>query len=343
MRITQHSYMNNSVSDYMNSLSSQLGTPIINNTIQIPDQLGEGTIKSFEIDGNFSLRCYHFTLKHDLSYKWLSQAEDSPNFKLVFFLDDNSNRNNADEQGRPGMDMQHKAVLFSTNMGRSGLLYKNSMVKRIVFLFSKKWLHENFGEASDRIPEIVDQLIKTNQPTFLIEEMAESHYTLAHELVRDINADIPRVLLVKSKALILVNDFLEKIVARNSSIQQVFHTSHYAEVLKVEKILSEQLDKPVPTIHELAQQCNISPSTLKRNFKLVFGKSLHTYCLEKKLNLGKSMIIAKNKSVSEIAYELGYDKVNSFSKAFKKQFGILPRDVNKIKSNVVFISKGPLQ
>jgi len=322
----------------MNSLAMQLDTLAIDNRIDIPCKFGNGFIKGMNIDENFRLRCYEFKLNHDLAFKWLSEEEDEPNLKLVFFLDNTTDTTNNHAPVTQLHEMQRKAVLFSTDLPRSGLIPKNASVKRLVFIFSKEWLHENFSEASDKIREIVNRLVKNNQPTFINEEMLEDHYRLAHELISEVNNDNPRMIQIKSKSLILVNDFLEKIVSRDSGIGNVFQTKHYAEIIKAEKILSDQYGKPCPDINEVAALCNMSASTLQRNFKVVFGKCIQTYCLEKKLALGKSMLMSRNKSISEIAYDLGYDKVNSFSKAFKKQYGILPRDVNKIKSDVLFLN-----
>jgi len=84
----------------------------------------------------------------------------------------------------------------------------------------------------------------------------------------------------------------------------------------------------MPSISELASEYNLSPSTLNRHFKIVYGKNIQTYYLANKMAVGKSLIISKGKTISEIAYALGYSKINSFSKAFKKQYGILPKEVN---------------
>lgn len=336
MKIIEHSYMNKPESDYMDSLSKQLGTEVIENHIEIPEKFGSGIIKSLKIDDVLSLRCYHFVLKHDLVFKWIIDEEIEANFKLVFFLDQYEDDPKNTVPSALKLVVQNKAVLFSTDLVRSGLVLKNTLVKRLVFLFSKNWLHLNFNEASDKIRGIVNHLAKTNQPTFIVEEMPESHYNLVHELIREMTSQNSRLIQTKSKGLILINDFLDKIVCKNASIEHVYKTNYYPQMMRAERILSEQFDKPIPNINELAQQCHLSTTTLKRHFKIVFGKSIYTYCLEKKLGLGKSMLIAKSKSVSEIAFDLGYDKVNSFSKAFKKQYGILPRDVNKTKSNVLF-------
>jgi len=96
----------------------------------------------------------------------------------------------------------------------------------------------------------------------------------------------------------------------------------------VEQRLQDFLLTSMPSIAELSAEFNMSPSTLQRHFKIVYRKNIYQYYLEQKLAIGKDLIASKKKTISEVAYMLGYNKINSFSKAFKKYFGMLPKDVN---------------
>lgn len=101
----------------------------------------------------------------------------------------------------------------------------------------------------------------------------------------------------------------------------------YDTMIKVEKRIMECLTCSLPTQKELAAACNMSVSTLKRHFKIVFGKNIYGYYQEKRMLWGLKQILNSNKNINEVARELGFMKVNNFSKAFKKQFHYLPRDL----------------
>ncbi len=317
MKLYTHNHTGSSMYSYMEFLSGQLNSPINNNTVQIPVTVGSGFIKNCIIEEGFCLRYYHFCLNSDLAFNWLAETESNePIFKLVFFLE----------------EVENSTILYSTDFIKTGIIKNNTLVNRMVFLFTKTWLQENFNEASDQIFDTVNMLTRKNQPTFIMEKMNRSHYIFANELTKELQQQNFPLIHVKTKALTLLNDFLNRIVSRG--ISNVEQTLYYPEITRLENTLKQYFDKPMPTISKLASEFNLSSSTLKRHFKIVYGKTIQTYYLANKMAIGKSLIVAKDKTISEIAYSLGYTKVNSFSKAFKKQYGILPKEVKINSSNI---------
>jgi len=331
MKLYANTHIDTSMYEYMEALSKQLDSPVDNNAVLIPATVGTGFIKYCFIEEGFCLRYYHFSLNADHEFEWLADSESNePIFKLVFFLEDaNDNKKTGDfKKGLRPYETGNSTILYSTDFTRTGKIKLSTLVNRMVFLFTKKWLQENFGEASDQILETVQLLTKKNQPTFIVEKMDRSHYILAHELTKELQQHRFPLIHIKTKALTLLNDFLNRIVSRGIQNINVDQTLYYPEMTKVETTLRQYFDKPMPNISKLASEFNLSSSTLKRHFKIVYGINIQTYYLTNKMAIGRSLIISKSKTISEIAYTLGYTKVNSFSKAFKKQYGILPKEVN---------------
>lgn len=80
------------------------------------------------------------------------------------------------------------------------------------------------------------------------------------------------------------------------------------------------------TLEEFARLCNCSMATFKRKFKQLYGESPARYILQKKLDYSGNLLQIKNKSVSEIAFECGFESLSNFNKAFKKHFGKSPSE-----------------
>lgn len=78
------------------------------------------------------------------------------------------------------------------------------------------------------------------------------------------------------------------------------------------------------SLTELASLCGCSLATFKRRFKNYYNLSPAKYILQKKLDKSIQLLSMKSFSISEIAYECGFDNINHFNKAFKKQYGISP-------------------
>lgn len=78
------------------------------------------------------------------------------------------------------------------------------------------------------------------------------------------------------------------------------------------------------TIDELSKRFKISPTSLKTQFKELYGDSLYGYVKKIKLEKSKELLIEGKLSIAEIALEIGYLNPAKFSSAFKKEYGVSP-------------------
>ena len=75
---------------------------------------------------------------------------------------------------------------------------------------------------------------------------------------------------------------------------------------------------------QLALQLHLSDSQLYRKLKATIGKPTALFIRSIRLQKGKEMIQSTDKTVSEIAYDVGFNDPSYFSRAFKKEFGHAP-------------------
>jgi AraC-like DNA-binding protein len=107
-------------------------------------------------------------------------------------------------------------------------------------------------------------------------------------------------------------------------------SSNHSVLVQFEKILTAYYNKEskqemgLPTVKYLSEQVHLSPGYLSDLLKKETGKNtqehIHFYLIEE----AKSKLISTNKSVSEIAYELGFDYPQYFNKLFKQKAGKTP-------------------
>lgn len=77
-------------------------------------------------------------------------------------------------------------------------------------------------------------------------------------------------------------------------------------------------------IKEVAVHCRMSEYHFFRRFKEVYKKTPYQYITEQKMHLAKYLLKGSKQSVSEIALSCNFPDVFTFSKAFKKFYGIPP-------------------
>jgi len=80
----------------------------------------------------------------------------------------------------------------------------------------------------------------------------------------------------------------------------------------------------LPTVKQCAEKMNLSPNYFSDLLKSETGKNaqehIHYHLLEK----AKTLLKNSNRTINEIAYELGFEYPQNFSKLFKKKVGTTP-------------------
>ncbi|MET0393754.1 MAG: helix-turn-helix transcriptional regulator [Chitinophagaceae bacterium] len=86
----------------------------------------------------------------------------------------------------------------------------------------------------------------------------------------------------------------------------------------------ELATKGLPTVGLLAEQLHVSPKYLSSLLRQLTGLSAQQHIHEKLIEKAKERLSASRLSVSEIAYELGFEHPQSFSKLFKLKTRVSP-------------------
>jgi AraC family transcriptional activator of pobA len=77
-------------------------------------------------------------------------------------------------------------------------------------------------------------------------------------------------------------------------------------------------------VGDLANRLNVSSRYLTDLLKVETGKTAIELIHITLINEAKNRLRKKDKTVSEIAYELGFENMSYFSRLFKKETGMLP-------------------
>jgi AraC family transcriptional activator of pobA len=99
---------------------------------------------------------------------------------------------------------------------------------------------------------------------------------------------------------------------------------------RVEDMLNEYFNsndlikKGLPTVQQIAASLNVSPNYLSGLLKLLTGQSTQQHIHDKLMEKAKEKLSTTTLSVSEIAYELGFEHPQSFSKLFKTKTKLSP-------------------
>lgn len=114
---------------------------------------------------------------------------------------------------------------------------------------------------------------------------------------------------------------------RNSHYQSI---SEYDQIKlqQVHHALLDDLSKP-KTIKELELVSSMCATKLRSMFKEVYGISIYQFFQRHRMEEAKRLLELGNMNVSDVAYTLGYSHLGYFTAAFKKQFGLLPKNITR--------------
>ncbi len=93
---------------------------------------------------------------------------------------------------------------------------------------------------------------------------------------------------------------------------------------KLSKYFEDNTTLDLPTVNKMAQDLNISPAYLSDMLRTVTGQNTQQHIHNKLIEKAKETLTTSGLSVSEIAYQLGFEHSQSFSKLFKIKTNLSP-------------------
>ncbi|MEM1242552.1 MAG: AraC family transcriptional regulator [Cyanobacteria bacterium P01_H01_bin.26] len=133
-----------------------------------------------------------------------------------------------------------------------------------------------------------------------------------------------------TKRLYLQGKVLELMALQIEGISAPVHQNRalkpetVARVQQAAMILRSHLESP-PCQTTLARQVGVSDRTLRRGFKQLFGTTVLGYLTEQRLLYAEQLLRDTSLSVTEVVYRCGYSNQGHFAAAFKRRFGITPK------------------
>jgi len=268
-----------------------------------------------EQNGNLAFKLFSF---HDNSY--FDHLQRNNYYSLVWVKEGSGKlRTNFSEYGFERNSLfsfaPYQPFMFSSNVVRGVAIY----------------FHSDFFCIHKHQTEVTCNGVLFNniyqKPFFQVDKTLED--TL-DKVIEQIKAEIQRPGLAQYELLIsFMKIFL--ISASRAKAQQQPESLPPTTAMKEPFILQnlkEAIEKDFRSKHmpqDYAMLLNISPNALAKITKTHFNKTLTNLITERIIIEAKRELYLTNKSVKEVAYELGYDDEYYFSRFFKKNVNISPQ------------------
>jgi AraC-like DNA-binding protein len=133
-----------------------------------------------------------------------------------------------------------------------------------------------------------------------------------------------RLMYAEAQALEFLCEMMRLIGAESGHATSSMSSHTGCQLDKARRVLSTQFN-PSPRIRDLARQVGMSESKLRDTFKERFGTTIFEFGLSCRMLHALQLLRGGHLSVTEVAFEVGYNHPTSFSAAFKRFYGFLPR------------------
>ncbi|MHA4894469.1 helix-turn-helix domain-containing protein [Pedobacter sp. PWIIR3] len=169
-----------------------------------------------------------------------------------------------------------------------------------------------------------------NEALYLSDKEENMLNTISENIEQEYHANIDRFsqpVIIAQLELLLT--YSERFYQRQFITRKI--ASHEI-LIKLEDLLSAYFtsgklaQKGLPSVTYIAENLNISPGYLSGLLKSLTGQNTQQHLHNKLIELAKEKLSTTSLTVSEIAYELGFEHLQSFSKLFKTKTRLSPME-----------------
>ncbi|MGC4038957.1 MAG: AraC family transcriptional regulator [Chitinophagaceae bacterium] len=305
------------------------------NLIPLNGDPGLRHLMAVEIEKGFFIRARNYMLRKEAKFPLTTTELNGQMFMISVLLTPDSMLIQTDYEWparRKTIRKEKNVVLLSTVSGISFVVKAGAPVKAMDMCFSSSWLIQQVPlHKRASVQSLLSRWAGKSAVSFA--GLSIENYKIVNDMVDKVNSREPELLFLKSRALMLINELIENEISAKEE-KAVNVPANLATMVEIEKKIGSSPERPMPDLKTLAREYSLSESTLKRQFKKVYGKAIYEYHLCKKMELAKRIISNGELSVTQLAYTLGYEKVSSFIKVFKKEFGVSPGLLRKNKADL---------
>jgi AraC family transcriptional activator of pobA len=103
------------------------------------------------------------------------------------------------------------------------------------------------------------------------------------------------------------------------------------DIVREFNFLVETHFKSIHSVTDYAELLHKSPKTVSNNFRKLNSKSPLQFIQDRRMLEAKRLLIYTTKQIKEIAYEVGFEDIQTFSRFFKREEGISPSKFKAIR------------
>lgn len=199
----------------------------------------------------------------------------------------------------------------------------------------KLWFTNEFLESFsigqlETLPGELQQIIQGQRSRFYrpLGKFTPAMQTAIHQILNCPYQGLMKQMYLESKAIELLTLQIAQWMEGSSPSQTPpkLHAGDLERIHQAKEILIQRLANP-PSLMSLAREVGLNDRKLKQGFRQAFGTTAFGYLHNHRMEQARSLLLENQLSVTVVAHSVGYTNLCAFSTAFRKKFGVSPREL----------------
>ncbi len=309
---------------YLNKLYNDLVTNSPKTiSMNIPSDIGQGKIVQTKIKHGIVLSDWQMCYQSDMNVQGPVSKEY---MQIIFCLNDGISWGIMDER-RSVTIQKNESCIYAGHGGTEYICYKKDSN------FSFKSIKIPITYFSQLLADYFDGQEVTAYEKKLLNGISKVPVTPVMEQILSETSRFIQYrgglgyLYLDGKLLELLSIYLSEVLeldilmGKNISMSRTERTA----IMEAKQIIDGQ-PAFAPSCEELSRMVHLSMSKLTRGFSSFYGMPIHQYIIEQRLAQAAQLLLEGDWNVSEIAAIVGYGKPSNFAAAFKKKYGVAPKN-----------------
>ena len=298
------------------------------NSLRIPERVGNGFSAAFNLPDGLSVLISDGYLNEGLVLHRYAASQQY--FILQFnesFNNNDNSRKAADEQHI--YNIQDTAILLTSSLMDTRFIFPPKVrIRSVRIIFGNDYLNSSIGnEMSDKfLSNYFSMLLKGQN----LELIGTDYRVIMDELIKEKLEHPLRIKFIYNRATLLIEKLVTGFISKLEKNKQVIKLKddEVNRLIKIESLLVKDFSAAPPVIAALSKIAAMSPTKLKKDFKTMYGLPVYEYYQKNRMMRAKALLMEGCYAIKEVGMMVGYSNLGHFAGSFKKEFGVLPSEMN---------------
>jgi len=287
--------------------------------VRIPSSVGEGGLTALHFADDFHVNFQFYRL--DVPLEVIKEHSEEPNDLVYIVFYQLQLPETAWLRGEEVAYEQEGVNIYTQSIDVTLKFPAHTRRSVVCLRISRRRLQEMLGCDDE---DYLGELLRPSNTFFINEQLSEDMRNVIGELQVPPAAAGLQQLFYHTRVLQLVYLLMEQLNKRAFLPNRNSDPILIARIFNARTLLMRDLSSP-PTITSLAREVLLSESQLKQSFREMFGVSIYQYFQRARLEKARTLLAEKDRTVKEVAYELGFTNTGHFSRLFERTFHVKPK------------------